>query len=794
MKVVQKGKKSYNIKNKIINKKMLRQNQSANTNLEAISGELCINSNNGNEFCSSLVCEPANVEESQIGNLYIAGEIRPPSNKCAYLVNSLASMIRKELYRNIKKEPMESFETSLAKTNAYLADIASDGNIDWIGKLNMACVLFSGGQLHISQTGNAKILLLRGGLLTPIIEDSSRQEAPFPSKTFSNIASGPLNRSDRILITTSGLFNALSLEEIKHAISRDSVDQAIEGLGELSELDSKIQDSSAIIIGISQPQLIRQTEMVSSRDGASIAETEKSIQKNLSTAPEKLSLKEILGNVPISFMYIENSGNLGKNAPKRNENEEIQNKSKRTTVKASVLLKKFLNLFIIFLQNFINLSLIAIKKSAKILKNLFLRLKNAYIERKNSKSPEISALSKKAILIKVKTQPEQEKLEKKNILPLFFFKSKKTKLAATALVLGIGIFGIIYTGKKKSANKNNNISASIDIVKINEYLHQAKQKKDDAETALIYKDSNKAKSLLIEAAGLAEKAAQIGANSNDTVQIRNSIQIQLDQINKIITVQNPFIITNIKDSSSGEFNANIILAEKNGKLAAIDFESRQIADIDLTEYKIEELKKIELLPQEKIINAAVIDNCLVLITNMPAILKIDLENAGNPDRILASNVNLSDTISAGSYNGNIYLLNSQGQISKISPTGQSSPWLKNNSEINSKLISMAIDGDIFALGENGTIFKLSGGKLKNAIALEPDITPKSSGKIFTSADSDKLFVLDPAAKRIIMLDKKGTVLSQYKSEKFNNLKSIYADAKTNSMYVLNGNVVYRVDM
>lgn len=778
---------------------MIKQDQ--NINLEAISSELCISADNANEFCGSLVCEPANVNEIQIGNLYIAGEIKSSSRKSAYLINSLASAIKKELYRNVRRGSLESFETSLAKANAFLADIASEGNIDWVGHLHMVCVLFSGGQLHISQTGNAKILLLRNGLLTPIIEDSAQQEAPFPSKTFSNISSGPLSHGDKILITTSELFNALSLGEIKHAISNVSVDKAAENLGELSEIDNDIKNSSIIIIGITQPSAF-QSETANTNLSNLAGSKGEAFQNESYQIPEKLSLKEILGNASISSLYSGNTNNLEDNALQNYQNpakdKESLNKSKEFSTKIFILLKKLFNLLFIFLQNFIKLLLTAFKKTAKILNLLFLKLQNGYSKRKKShkisENSAVDALDKKSVIIKVKKHPELEQPREKNSLTFSFLKTKTIKLAAAALLMGTGIFGIFFITRKKPAINNENISASINIVKSNDYLNQAKQKRQDAETALIYKDNDKAKSLLIEAAGLIEKIVQLGANPSDITQIQSDIQIQLDQIERIITVQNPFVVADIQKSIGSGFDANIILAEKSGKLAIIDFNSQQIIDIDLAGYNFKEPEKIKLLPQERIIGATIIDNSLGLITNLSTILKINLGDKSDTSRTLIGDIDLSNVASSGSYNENIYLLNGKGQINKISSSGQASQWLKNNSGINSDLISMAIDGDIFALGSDGTIFKLSGGKLKSAMALSPDIAPKTSGKIFASADSDRLFILDPSTKKIIVTNKKGTVISQYKSEKFDNLKSIYADAKANSLYVLNGNVIYRVDM
>ena len=56
-----------------------------------------------------------------------------------------------------------TLEASLHKANATLSDITEQGNIDWVGNLNMICAVYSENELHLSQTGNCKTLLIRNG-------------------------------------------------------------------------------------------------------------------------------------------------------------------------------------------------------------------------------------------------------------------------------------------------------------------------------------------------------------------------------------------------------------------------------------------------------------------------------------------------------------------------------------------------------------------------------------------------------------------------------------------------------
>lgn len=755
------------------------------------SSELYIDSNDSGRFCGSFVCEPANVDEIQIGSLYIAGEVKSSSRKCAYLINSLASIIKKELYRNIRRSALESFEAGLAKANAHLTDIASQGNVEWIGRVNVACALISENCLHVSQTGNARILLLRDLLITSVIEENIKEDfPPFPSKTFSNISSGPLNHKDKLIITTSGLFNMLSLEEIKHMLSEISAKQAVESLGELFEMDKDAPTTAMIIVDAVCKAVENFSYSAKSAEVPSI---------NSDFNIQRLSLKDIIGDTPIA--------SLQSNA--RNEEirglQEIQPLSKtrkilkRLLQQMVLILQKLFKLSIKFSQKFIKLSLAEIQKAAiklaRFIKICF------YIITKNKNKIQSAGLkdgadeAKKQIVIKIKKNSENSKSGKET--SLIYLKNLLNIKNAIILTIGIaaatlGILAGAFYFKKKSYEPKENISAAINPVKFNEYLKEIGRKKEDAETALIYKDENKARKILIEAAGLAEESIQFGIRTEEISQLRKDIQIQLDQIDKIFTIENPFVVSDIGKSEI-PFEPSII-AGGNNKLIIIDFLGKQAAEISLAEYKLKNLKKINASEQEKILGASFLENgSLSLITSFSNEISLDLEN-GTEERKIISNLELLDVGNIESYGDNIYILDGgKKQIFKIS-SGQSRVWLKNGIPLDANLVYMAIDGNVFALSENGDVLKFSQGKLKETFSFGAKNILKRPSAIYTNPALDKLFILDPPSSKIVVANKKGAALSQYKSEKFDNLKSIFADAASNSIYLLNGKIVYRIDM
>jgi len=117
--------------------------------------------NNFKPFLEIFVQEPENVNQDNLGVIAGILEITDESEESSYIVNYLISVIKKEYFSRPKRGPIESFEAALHKANLALAKLAEHENIGWIGKVNAILLVVEKNNLHLSQTGNARALLLR---------------------------------------------------------------------------------------------------------------------------------------------------------------------------------------------------------------------------------------------------------------------------------------------------------------------------------------------------------------------------------------------------------------------------------------------------------------------------------------------------------------------------------------------------------------------------------------------------------------------------------------------------------
>lgn len=168
---------------------------------------------------------PDNIAREPLGMLAGVMTINDRSEHSAYIVNFLSSLAKKEYYGNPRRDAIESFEAALHKVNIGLAELAKEGNTEWIGTLDAAICVVERNNLHFSVAGNAKVLLFRDRHLSDISEGLADSDDDHPMKTFTDVASGKISPSDRILITTPEIFSILSEAELERSANRLPSDQ-----------------------------------------------------------------------------------------------------------------------------------------------------------------------------------------------------------------------------------------------------------------------------------------------------------------------------------------------------------------------------------------------------------------------------------------------------------------------------------------------------------------------------------------------------------------------------------------
>jgi hypothetical protein len=154
------------------------------------------------------------------------------------------------------------------------------------------------------------------------------------------------------------------------------------------------------------------------------------------------------------------------------------------------------------------------------------------------------------------------------------------------------------------------------------------------------------------------------------------------------------------------------------------------------------------------------------------------------------------------YDGNLYLLDAiPQQVSKYLAGQYAQPpgsWITDAPSVEQVKdpISLGIDGVIYVLLADGRILVMQGGKVTRTIpAIAGDQNPPT--QLFTSTDTQDLYLLKAAAASLVRMSKEGQVrltLKPTASSGITDLSAITVDEGSGKYYMLSGRKVYEANL
>jgi len=763
-------------------------------------------------FCDIFVYEPENIEEKSLGNLYIIGEVVNLPENSSYIVNLLASIIKKEFYSNKKRTTLESLEASLNKANSTLSDLTEQGNVAWIGNLNMTCAAHRQKELHLSQTGKIKTLLIRNGQIKDIGKNVIADEKPHPFRTFANIASGELELNDLVLFATPGLFNILSTEKIRQMSSSENFEEFSNEIQETIKKESDISTIAALLINVESkkeesripqikivPEEISQKNEIESTRPAMIHKEEAQIETEISAiknGPEQSDFLEksekiSLENIIKEFEEKERTSRKTGKKETMNENEPIPSSSLiNESEKNSDIFIPSQNIEAVIPKTTSETSGSHPKDGKPSLK-IFFAIAGKIFEKTKSVIPILKAqTSKLASGFKIK-KPQIDLTQKLRLM-----QSSKIIFSTLALIF------IVLLGNMVITNYNNQIEA--EKQKYSDLLEKSQAKIDEAEQVLIYNDSDKARQSLLEAKVIATEVRDGYKNlSAEANALLEKIQPQIDKIDKIFRIDNPSIAADLSKnekvsniSTLTKFEGNYYTINQDNSIYKLDLASGTANEIQLSE------KNTENAGKAKLATAIAKTGEIVFITENNKVMTFNPEKSELQSRSIKLNQDLSNITGVASYNSFIYLLEpGANQIYKHKETvdgfGEGAKWINEKSGIDIRnATSMTIDSTIYILRSNGSVEEyLTGNKIKFSIeelkdpAMEPTL-------IFTETGLKNLYIADPLKNRVIVFDKeKGTLLKQFIVKNFNfSIKDMTVDDKEQTLFILSDKTIFKLDL
>ena len=642
------------------------------------------------------------------------------------------------------------FEDIIERYNDALCDLARRKILIWDENFNALIGLVDKNELALSQTGNVSGYLFRNNKISALL-DNSTESRSHPLKTFSSIMTGKLIENDKIVVASASFFNLISLDRIRNIFSTNPIRNSIEIIAKNFRLEKS--SVNAVFLEI---------------DSISADEDER---------PEKLFLDqkvETFHSMVFSSIKLMTKGFL--NIAK-----------KHLPIIARSIKRKVSSAYTLALPGVKRISQglsakshsLAIKKFGNQNFSGF----NGRIKYNNIQIKDFSNLKAGFRFTELIIS------QAKNVLRFSMTKENRKYLYGIGIIL-LTVFVLSNIGSKNKekteVKKSEQIVLSYD--QANELFGEAKE---------IYASNKKAAiPKFQEALGLAEQAKESPNLREKSIVLIQQIRDLLDKEIKATRIDEGYSPLAFDQSITAItlVGSEIYGVNNGGKLYLFDTrdnESKLISGLN-----DEDGKPIALASSESL-------NKIYILTDKQKLAVYDIAS-GTINTLNAPDTqeNWGTATQIAVFSSNLYLLDASSNMiwkhtEKDGVFLKASPYF-NNKQISVKNAkSLAVDGSIYTILDNGAIMRLAQNTLDKEFTIKsipaPDDKITTPSKIFTNEDTNELYILDSSLNRIVKADKSGTFASQYLFDKI-KIDDFVINSKIQKIWIISNGMIYSLNL
>ncbi|MBZ1356233.1 MAG: hypothetical protein KY054_00470 [Candidatus Nealsonbacteria bacterium] len=222
--------------------------------------------------------------------------------------------------------------------------------------------------------------------------------------------------------------------------------------------------------------------------------------------------------------------------------------------------------------------------------------------------------------------------------------------------------------------------------------------------------------------------------------------------------------------------------------------SKEIVEIDLSNNERRNLST-ELEGERGIDSASIVSNQLVFFSKPNDLFVLRNENLNHLASLKISSPKI-ELVNFSSFGPNMYFLDSETKEVIRYQGVSSSPqnWISSYTKKPTDIKSMSVDGYVWILNKDNTIWRYYAGSFNKNFNLNIYPFPKSISQIFTFSNLPYIYLLEPAHNRIIVTNKRGDIVKQVQSDKFNNLTHFTVSLNGKEIYLLNNMEVFKIEL
>jgi hypothetical protein len=376
--------------------------------------------------------------------------------------------------------------------------------------------------------------------------------------------------------------------------------------------------------------------------------------------------------------------------------------------------------------------------------------------------------------------PEKKLYIRSEVRELDGEKKKSVAIIAGVLLLILLIVSVGF-GLRQAAVKESR-SKYIDR------LTKAEHELDEARS-LSSIDKDRARQLLFDAKAITLELMSEGVKDPDLDQLNAGIVQSMGDIAGIYTA-NLDLYLDLSLLTSGFSGEKISLSDSN--MLVFDKSGQRVVSIDSTTKKTEILAGPDVLKNATNI-AAYTDKSYIVDDN-------GISDVSSQSPRVVINKDWQGDVEIGAFTGNIYLVEKgnstiwryQGNAGNFSSKEN---WFGEgvSPDLNDTK-AVVIDGSVWVLESNGKILKFALGKPDPFNISGVDGQLSGVDALYTSEDSNSLYLLDKENSRIILVDKKGVYQAQYVGDEIKDATGLVVSEKDGKILLLIGPKLYAIEL
>lgn len=199
--------------------------------------ELYFNPKNETKISEGFQHKPKDAYEGKMGRLYMIGEISTPEKNSSSFLQNVFHVAREQYYKNTSLIPEKALKETLREVNELIR------KKNYRGKSDILFLVVKNFSIYIAKIGRTKAFLVSNDT----IKDIGEELEITGSNLFSNMVSGKMKKSDRLIVLTSEIYNFFKKGKIFEDVSSASFgEKTIEKISSLHE--EKYKDTSGVAI------------------------------------------------------------------------------------------------------------------------------------------------------------------------------------------------------------------------------------------------------------------------------------------------------------------------------------------------------------------------------------------------------------------------------------------------------------------------------------------------------------------------------------------------------------------